>query len=137
MRSAIVSLISGSLFGGGLAISGMMDPARVRGFLDVTGNWDPTLAFVMGGAVAVMVAAWAIQSRLASPMLAPSFDLPSTNRVDRKLISGSALFGIGWGLAGLCPGPAIGALIIEPVAAGIFVVSMAAGMVLHKVGTSS
>lgn len=136
MRSAIVSLISGSLFGAGLAISGMMDPARVRGFLDITGKWDPTLAFVMGGAVMVMAVAWVIQRRLSSPLLAQSFNLPATSQIDHKLIGGAALFGIGWGLAGLCPGPAIGALIVQPVAAGTFVLSMAAGMALHKVSTT-
>jgi len=128
MRDAIVSLASGTLFGAGLAISGMMDPLRVRGFLDIAGNWDPTLAFVMGGAVLVMLVAWAIQRRMIRPVMAESFALPGTKLIDGKLISGAILFGIGWGLAGLCPGPAIGALVIEPISAGIFVGSMALGM---------
>ena len=132
MRQAFVSLISGALFGTGLAISGMMDPKRVRGFLDVLGDWDPTLAFVMGGAVLVMGLAWLMQARLARPVFAESFNLPQTRLIDTKLISGAALFGVGWGLAGLCPGPALGALIIEPVSAGIFVVSMVAGMAVHR-----
>jgi len=132
MREFGIALASGTLFGGGLAISGMMDPARVRGFLDVLGAWDPTLAFVMGGAVLVMVVAWSVQRSLAKPYFAGTFNLPVTQRIDRKLIGGSALFGIGWGLAGLCPGPALGALIIEPISAGIFVASMAAGMTLHR-----
>jgi uncharacterized protein len=132
MRQAIISLISGALFGTGLAISGMMDPKRVRGFLDVLGEWDPTLAFVMGGAVLVMGAAWLIQARLQRPVFAESFNLPQTRLIDTKLISGAALFGVGWGIAGLCPGPALGALIIEPFSAGIFVVSMAAGMAAHR-----
>lgn len=135
MREAIISLMSGTLFGAGLAISGMMDPTRVRGFLDVLGEWDPTLAFVMGGAVVVMAAAWMVQKRMVKPAFAQKFNLPGTQLIDRKLISGAALFGIGWGLAGLCPGPAIGALVIEPLSAGIFVMSMVAGMALHHLAT--
>jgi len=132
MRQAIISLVSGALFGAGLAISGMMDPRRVRGFLDIFGDWGPTLAFVMGGAVLVMAAAWSLQRRLIKPVFAKTFNLPGTQLIDRKLIGGGVLFGIGWGLAGLCPGPAIGALIIEPLSAAIFLGSMLAGMALHR-----
>ncbi len=136
MREFVIALASGTLFGGGLAISGMMDPSRVRGFLDIFGAWDPTLAFVMGGAVLVMVVAWAVQRGLAKPYFASNFKLPDTQRIDRKLIGGAVLFGVGWGLAGLCPGPALGALIIEPISAGIFVASMAAGMTLYRLFTA-
>jgi len=132
MRELVISLVSGSLFGSGLAISGMMDPSRVRGFLDIFGAWDPTLAFVMGGAVLVMTVAWAIQRRRSSPFFAREFKLPATLNIDTKLIGGAVLFGAGWGIAGLCPGPAISALIVAPVSAGIFVISMAAGMALHR-----
>ena len=132
MREYLIALASGTLFGAGLAISGMMDPSRVRGFLDVLGAWDPTLAFVMGGAVFVMAITWVIQRSLAKPFFAGTFNLPDTRLIDRKLIGGAALFGIGWGLAGLCPGPALGALVIEPISAGVFVASMAAGMILHR-----
>lgn len=132
MRDYVIALASGTLFGGGLAISGMMDPSRVRGFLDLFGAWDPTLAFVMGGAVLVMAIAWSIQRNLAKPVFASTFNLPDTQNIDRKLTGGAALFGIGWGIAGLCPGPALGAVIIEPISAGIFVASMAAGMILHR-----
>ena len=121
-------LVSGTLFGGGLALGGMTNPARVRGFLDIFGNWDPTLAFVMGGAVIVMAIAWRIQARLAHPLFAPKFALPTRTDLTPKLIGGSALFGIGWGIAGLCPGPAVAALVIEPVSAAIFVAAMIAGM---------
>ena len=121
-------LISGILFGGGLALGGMTNPARVRGFLDIFGNWDPTLAFVMGGAVIVMAVAWRIQARLAHPLFAPKFALPTRTDLTPKLIGGSALFGIGWGIAGLCPGPAVAALVIEPASAAIFVAAMIAGM---------
>ena len=121
-------LVSGTLFGGGLALGGMTNPARVRGFLDIFGNWDPTLAFVMGGAVIVMAIAWRIQARLAHPLFVPKFALPTRTALPPKLIGGSALFGIGWGIAGLCPGPAVAALVIEPVSAAIFVAAMIAGM---------
>ncbi len=126
----LIPLLSGIVFGAGLALGGMTDPARVRGFLDLFGDWDPTLAFVMGGAVIVMVVAWRIQPRLAHPLFSESFALPTRTDLTPKLIGGSALFGIGWGIAGLCPGPGIAALVIEPVSAAIFVVAMLAGMAL-------
>ncbi|MEO1221828.1 MAG: DUF6691 family protein, partial [Pseudomonadota bacterium] len=121
-------LVSGILFGAGLALGGMTDPARVRGFLDFFGDWDPTLAFVMGGAVIVMAVAWVIQPRLARPLFAEGFSLPTRRDLTPNLIGGSALFGVGWGIAGLCPGPGIAALVIEPISAAIFVVAMLAGM---------
>ena len=121
-------LVSGTLFGAGLALGGMTDPARVRGFLDIFGDWDPTLAFVMGGAVLVMAIAWRIQPRLAHPVFAETFALPDRSDLTPKLIGGSALFGIGWGIAGLCPGPGIAALVIQPTSAAIFVAAMLAGM---------
>jgi len=127
-----VPLASGSLFGAGLALGGMTDPARVRGFLDLFGNWDPTLAFVMGGAVLVMAIAWAIQRRLQHPLFASSFALPTRTDLTPRLIGGAALFGIGWGIAGLCPGPGFAALVIEPVSAAIFVAAMLAGMVISR-----
>lgn len=132
MRSPIIPMLSGMLFGAGLAVSGMMNPKRVRGFLDVLGGWDPTLAFVMGGALAVMAGAWLFQKNLAKPVFAPEFHLPPTQRIDRKLIGGAILFGTGWGIAGLCPGPAIGALVVEPLSAVIFVGSMVIGIAVHR-----
>ena len=128
IRRLLPPLLSGTLFGAGLALGGMTDPARVRGFLDLFGAWDPTLAFVMGGAVIVMAVAWRIQPRLAHPLFAEKFALPDRNDLTFKLIAGSALFGIGWGIAGLCPGPAIAALVLEPAAAVTFVAAMLAGM---------
>lgn len=125
-------LVSGALFGAGLALGGMTDPARVRGFLDLFGDWDPTLAFVMGGAVIVMAIAWVIQPKLARPVFDKAFALPSRRDLTPKLIGGSALFGIGWGVAGLCPGPGVAALVIEPVSAAIFVIAMIAGMLLVR-----
>ena len=137
IRTAITSLISGTLFGAGLALGGMTDPARVRGFLDIFGDWDPTLAFVMGGAV--MAIAWRLVPRLAEPIFAGQFHLPTKSDLTPRLIGGAALFGIGWGIAGLCPGPGIAALVIEPAAAAIFVVAMLAGMAAVRLleGTSS
>ena len=131
-RSIPLALFAGALFGAGLAVSGMADPQRVRGFLDLFGAWDPTLAFVMGGALIPMAVAWRIQKRMPSPMAAERFVLPNTRDLDPRLIGGAALFGIGWGIAGLCPGPAIADLAIAPVPAAIFVVAMLGGMILHR-----
>ena len=128
MKLPIISLIAGTLFGAGLALGGMTDPARVRGFLDVFGAWDPTLAFVMGGAVLVMALAWQLVGRMKAPLYGSSFHLPSTQDLDPRLIGGAVLFGIGWGIAGLCPGPGFAALVIDPSAAAIFVLAMLAGM---------
>lgn len=128
----LIPLLSGTVFGAGLAVGGMTDPARVRGFLDLFGDWDPTLAFVMGGAVIVMALAWLIQPRLLHPLFDSKFYVPTRRDLTAKLIGGSALFGIGWGLAGLCPGPGIAALVIEPMSAAIFVVTMIAGMAIVR-----
>lgn len=128
MRQLVVAFASGVLFGAGLAVSGMMDPSRVRGFLDFFGTWDPTLAFVMGGAMAVMAIAWLIQRRLEKPAFSHGFNLPGTTHIDRRLVLGSVIFGIGWGLAGLCPGPGLASLAINPLPALTFVVAMAIGM---------
>ena len=125
-------IFAGVLFGAGLTLGGMTDPARVRGFLDLFGDWDPTLAFVMGGAVLVMALAWIIQPKLAQPLFAEEFSLPTRRDLTPRLVGGSALFGIGWGVAGLCPGPGIAALVIEPVSAAIFVIAMLAGMFLVR-----
>lgn len=131
-RRLFPPLVSGSLFGAGLTLSGMTDPARVRGFLDLFGNWDPTLAFVMGGAVAVMTIAWRIRARMAVPVFGEKFSLPDSSDLDARLIIGSALFGVGWGLAGLCPGPAIASLALSPAQVLPFVAAMFAGMALHR-----
>jgi uncharacterized protein len=129
----LTSLLSGLLFGAGLAVSGMIDPARVQGFLDLFGNWDPTLAFVMGGAIVPMAIAWQIKARMQSPLVADDFDLPGTQQIDRKLATGAVLFGMGWGISGLCPGPALADLAIAPIPALIFVAAMVAGMGLYRV----
>lgn len=128
----LLPLVSGTLLGSGLALSGMTDPERVQGFLDIFGRWDPTLAFVMVGAVMVMVVAWRIQRRMAKPVLAQKFSLPDRRDLDGNLIAGSALFGIGWGIAGLCPGPAIASLALTPTAVLPFVLAMIAGMAAFR-----
>lgn len=132
MRDMLIPLGSGTIFGAGLTIGGMTDPARVRGFLDLFGNWDPTLAFVMGGAVLVMALAWTLQRKMLRPFLAEGFSLPDRNDITPRLVGGSALFGIGWGIAGLCPGPGFAALAIAPDQAAIFVAAMLAGMLIVR-----
>lgn len=127
-KKLLPPLVSGTLFGAGLTLSGMTDPARVRGFLDVFGSWDPTLAFVMGGAVLVMAIAWRIRNRMGTPIFAERFSLPDRKDLDGRLIAGSILFGIGWGLAGLCPGPAVASLALAPLGVAPFVLAMLAGM---------
>ncbi|KNY17614.1 membrane protein [Shinella sp. SUS2] len=125
------ALACGALFGLGLALSGMLDPARVQGFLDLAGDWDPSLAFVLGGAVAVMALGLALIRRLPRPAFSDGLHLPDTHPVDRRLILGSALFGLGWGLGGFCPGPALAALSLGRPEPLLFVACMVAGMVLH------
>ena len=132
MGRALIALLAGTLFGAGLALSGMMDPARVRGFLDLFGDWDPTLAFVMGGAVLVMGVVWLIQRRMEKPVATDEFHLPGTHDLTPRLIGGSVLFGIGWGLAGLCPGPAIASLGTQFLPAAAFVASMIVGMAAFR-----
>jgi hypothetical protein len=131
----ILALLSGTLFGAGLVISGMADPVRVRAFLDLFGRWDPTLAFVMGGAIVPMAIAWAIQRRLERPLADSAFSLPETRGIDARLAVGAVLFGIGWGLGGLCPGPAIASLSLSTAAVAPFVLAMFAGMGLHRLFT--
>lgn len=132
VRKLLPPLASGALFGAGLTISGMTDPARVRGFLDVFGRWDPTLVFVIGGAVFVMAIAWRIQARMKAPLFGAKFSLPDRSDFDGRLVAGSALFGIGWGIAGLCPGPAIASIALSPLSVLPFLLAMFAGMAVHN-----
>jgi len=106
----IIALLSGLLFGLGLAISNMLNPQRVLAFLDIFGVWDPTLAFVMGGALLITIPGSYLVLKRQKPSCQAAFDLPSNARIDAQLLIGAGLFGLGWGLAGLCPGPAIAAL---------------------------
>lgn len=124
----IYAFIAGSLFGLGLLISGMTDTQRVIGWLDVFGNWDPTLAFVMGGAILPMAAAWAY-TKGRTPKLGGTFPAPPEPRLGRSLIVGSVMFGMGWGLAGLCPGPAVASLSFGGVEGLVFVAFLTLGMI--------
>ncbi|HKH10522.1 MAG TPA: YeeE/YedE family protein [Rubrobacter sp.] len=128
---AAAALASGLVFGLGLAVSGMMNPAKVVGFLDVTGDWDPTLAFVMAGALLVAVPAYRFIPKRGRPVLDEEFSLPKKKAIDAPLLGGSALFGVGWGLVGFCPGPAIAALGTGLLPVFAFVAAMLAGMALH------
>ena len=131
----LVALLAGALFGVGLAVSGMMNPQKVTGFLDFAGDWDPTLVFVMGGAVLVTIPAFRLVLRRQRPVLADGFALPGKSALDARLLGGAALFGVGWGLSGFCPGPAVAAL-VPALAAGlpavlVFFAAMISGMALY------
>jgi uncharacterized membrane protein YedE/YeeE len=127
MRTWLTAFGTGTLFGLGLAWSGMTNPARVLAFLDVTGDFDPTLALVMGGALAVTFPAFAWILKRPRPLLEPAFRLPTATRIDAPLVGGAALFGLGWGLAGLCPGPALASLVTGSPAIIIFCLAMVGG----------
>lgn len=129
----IAALASGTLFGVGLAMSGMTDARRILGFLDVFGDFDPTLLFVLGGAVATTVVLFRFVLRRGSPVLASTFHLSNLRHIDRRLLCGAAVFGCGWGIAGYCPGPALAALGVGSLDAVWFVPAMIAGMLLHRV----
>lgn len=125
------ALAAGVLFGLGLVVSQMVNPARVIGFLDVAGKWDPTLAFVMGGALLVATPAFRWVLKRPHPLFAAGFSVPTRNDMEPRLIGGSVLFGIGWGLAGFCPGPAVTALVTLRPAVIVFVVSMLLGAFVY------
>ena len=128
----LAALLSGALFGLGLAMSGMTDPRIVLGFLDVFGDFDPTLMFVLGGAVATTTLLFRFVLRRGSPVLADTFQLSNLKHVDRRLLGGAALFGIGWGIAGYCTGPALACLGIGSIDALWFIPAMLAGILLHR-----
>lgn len=132
MTRLIAALVAGLLFGAGLALSDMINPARVLAFLDVAGRWDPSLAFVMGGALIPSALAYAAVRRMERPILGGDFKIPPNSAIEPRLIVGAALFGIGWGLAGFCPGPAIAALAFGAWQVWLFVAAMLAGMLLHR-----
>lgn len=123
------SALSGGLFGAGLLVSGMVDTVKVQGWLDVFGAWDPTLAFVMGGAILPMAIAWAIAERRKTAVLGTPIPAKPAQTLDKNLILGSVLFGAGWGLVGLCPGPALAAAFLNGSSGLVFLVAMVTAMV--------
>ena len=128
----LTSLFAGLLFGLGMALSGMMDPARVTGFLDLAGAWDPSLAFVMGAGLLVAAPLFWLAQRRGAGLSGDALGVPAEQRIDARLIGGSALFGLGWGISGLCPGPALIDLFIQPVQAGAFCAAMVAGLLISR-----
>lgn len=131
-RQMVVALISGLLFALGLGIAGMTNPAKVLAFLDLFGDWDPSLMFVMGGAILVYAPVYRVLRGRDAPRFADRFHWPTAKDIDARLVIGSALFGIGWGLAGLCPGPAMVALTTGAVPFLVFGAAMIAGMLLQR-----
>ncbi|WP_322030676.1 DUF6691 family protein [Paraburkholderia sp. J76] len=127
------AFVCGLLFGLGLLVSGMANPAKVLGFLDLAGNWDPSLAFVMAGAVALAAPAFRLARTRASSLAGAPIQLPASRRIDARLVGGALLFGAGWGLAGFCPGPALVAAGAGEPRAWLFVAAMLAGMAIYAV----
>ena len=132
MPAALSALAAGLLFGLGLAVSQMTNPAKVLAFLDITGDWDPSLAFVMAGAVAVSLIAFRIAGARRRPLFGDTFQLPTRRDIDMPLIAGALLFGVGWGLAGFCPGPAITAIVAGQGKVFLFLAAMLAGMLVFR-----
>jgi uncharacterized membrane protein YedE/YeeE len=129
--NAFFGFASGLVFGLGLLLAGMADPAKVKAFLDLAGPWDPSLAFVMGGGIAVGVVAFALARRRTRSWSGSPMEIPTLRQIDRRLVAGGLLFGAGWGIAGFCPGPALVALGSGMPAAWVFVPAMLAGMLVH------
>lgn len=128
----LFALLTGLVFGTGIAISGMMDPAKVLNFFDLVGTWDPSLIFVMGGALLVTFTGYRIVWRRSKPLFEQRFQVPTSTLIDTKLIGGSALFGIGWGIAGFCPGAAIPALGTGRWEVALFLISVTGGFYLRR-----
>lgn len=127
-----VALLCGAMFGAGLVVSDMVNPARVLAFLDLAGDWDPALAWVMAGALLPSVIAYRLHLRRTRPLFGEAFHVPARGRIDVRLVVGALLFGVGWGLVGLCPGPALAALVTLRLPVIGFVAAMLAGMALHR-----
>ena len=125
---AVMALLAGLIFGLGLLVSGMSDPSKVLAFLDLAGTWDPSLAFVMAGAIAVGTIGFALAAKRSRTLLGDVLRLPAATEIDRRLVAGGVLFGIGWGLAGYCPGPALAALLTGELKPLVFITALLAGM---------
>lgn len=130
--SIITSFLAGLVFGLGLIVSGMADPAKVLGFLDLAGAWDPSLAFVMGGAIGVGVVAFFFARKRTVSFLGAEMKMPTARHIDRRLVLGSLTFGVGWGVAGFCPGPGLVAFGMGEVKAAVFVAAMLTGMAIFE-----
>lgn len=136
MRSRVLSLLAGLVFGVGLALAGMTRPSKVIGFLDIGGNWDPSLGLVMVGAIAVHFVAFRVVTRRPAPLFDDRFHLPTRRDADPRLVTGALLFGVGWGVGGFCPGPAITSAASGTFPAIVFVAAMTAGMILEHATTA-
>jgi uncharacterized membrane protein YedE/YeeE len=134
VKRAIVAFVCGLVFGAGLIVSQMSNPAKVIGFLDITGKWDPSLALVMGGAVAVFGVLYRLALRQGTPLLASRFTVPEKDSLDAPLMVGALIFGVGWGLGGFCPGPAIVSAAFGDARVWAFVAAMIAGMLVYRIG---
>ena len=130
MQPVLAALLAGLVFGAGLALSGMTDPAVVQGFLDISGAWNPALVFVMGGALAVTFVGYRLVLDRKTPLFGRQFHLPRASGIDMPLVAGAVLFGLGWGLSGYCPGPAVASLSSGNAGVLVFAAAMAAGMAL-------
>ncbi len=128
----LTALLIGLVFGAGISLSGMINPAKVLNFFDIAGSWDPSLAFVMGGALAVAIPGYRIVLARRAPRFEPRFQLPDTRRIDASLVLGSAVFGIGWGIAGFCPGAALPALGLGIPEVALFVLALMAGLLIAR-----
>ncbi|MBN2629568.1 MAG: hypothetical protein JXR75_03385 [Rhodobacteraceae bacterium] len=133
MKRNVFSALSGALFGAGLLVSGMIDTVKVQGWLDVFGDWDPTLAFVMGGAIIPMFIAWRVAEKRRIALLGNDIPAKPVQKLDNNLILGSVMFGAGWGLVGLCPGPALAAVSLNGFGGLVFILAMIGGMVATPV----
>lgn len=134
----VSALFAGLLFGAGLIISGMANPLKVQNFLDIFGTWDPSLAFVMGGAIAVTLPGYFwLRTKKQAPLFAENFQWPTRTDLDSKLLAGAAVFGIGWGIGGFCPGPALTALSTGTISTLVFVIAMLAGLSAAKIAAKN
>jgi len=130
--SSVVALILGGIFGGGLYYAGMTNPQKILNFLDVAGAWDPSLVFVMGGGIPVAAIGYYLVTKRQAPVLFADIQIPTQGLIDRPLLLGSAIFGIGWGIAGMCPGPAFAAVLLEPQAIIGYLVALVLGSLAYE-----